>query len=74
MKNLISLKFLEQNIAKYKNLGKIFITGDFNSRTGQYTDSTDFLIFDSYLNAGLDSNVNNSIPLRSNKDTVIDKY
>ena len=63
---------LEQNIAKYKYLGKIFVTGDFNSRTGQYTDSTDYLIFDSYLKVGLDNNENNNIPLRSNKDTVID--
>ena len=42
-------EILEQQIAKYKTLGKTFIMGDFNSRTGQYTDSTDYLIFASYL-------------------------
>ena len=65
-------EILEQQIAKYKTLGKVFITGDMNSRTGQYTDSTDFLIFDRYLNAGLNNNENFDIPSRSNKDTVID--
>ena len=65
-------EILEQNIAKYKIRGKVFITGDMNSRTGQYTDSTDFLIFDRYLNAGLNTNENIDIPSRSNKDTVID--
>ena len=68
-------EILEQNIAKYRNLGKLFVTGDFNSRTGQSSEITDYLNFDSYLNVGMtDNHDNNDIPLRTSKDSVTDNY
>ena len=42
---------IETGIIKYNNLGKVFVTGDFNSRT---SDSIDYLIFDKYLDQDLD--------------------
>ena len=51
------------------------MTGDFNSRTGQSSEITDYLNFDSYLNVGMtDNHDNNDIPLRTSKDSVIDNY
>ena len=37
---------LEQGVINYKNLGKLYITGDFNSRTSTDPDHLDF---DKYL-------------------------
>ena len=42
---LICLK-LEISIEKYSNLGKVYITGDFNSRTAS---SEDYVEFDKYI-------------------------
>ena len=42
---------IEMGIIKYNNFGKVFVTGDFNSRT---SDSIDYLIFDKYLDQDLD--------------------
>ena len=67
-------EILEQNIAKYQNLGKTFVSGDFNAHTGQCIESTDYLTYDCHLNNGLDNNANINIPVRVSKDTVLDNY
>ena len=62
---------LEFDIVKYNNFGKVFVSGDFNSRT---SDSHDYFDFDKYLDEAL-YNVNTcSIPNRTNKDRVMDYH
>ena len=58
---------LEAGIIKYKNLGKVFVTGDFNSRT---SDSIDYLIFDKYLDDNLQFMNSADIPFRTSKDRI----
>ena len=60
---------LETGIIKYNNLGKVFVTGDFNSRT---SDSIDYIIFDKYLDHNLDFLNPVDIPLRKSYDRIID--
>lgn len=68
-------ELLESDIAKFKSLGKIFVTGDFNSRTGQSADLSDHLTYDSYLHVGMNEDIRYSeIPLRMNRDLVLDNY
>ena len=60
---------IETGIEKYKLQGKVFISGDLNSRT---SNERDFIIFDKHLdeNTELEYNINNNA--RINKDHVID--
>lgn len=60
---------LETGIIKYNNLGRVFVTGDFNSRT---SDSIDYLIFDKYLDHNLEFMNSADIPLRTSKDRISD--
>ena len=60
----------EQGIARYKNLGKLYVTGDLNSRT---SNGLDFLDFDKYLEDE-DDFIADEILLRVNKDHVIDTH
>lgn len=62
---------LEQGIIAYKTLGKIFITGDFNSRT---SNATDLLDFDKYLDEENDFSNFSDLQIRDrvNKDHVLD--
>lgn len=62
---------LEHGISLYKNLGKIFITGDLNCRTSNLSDILDF---DEYLDDEDDCEMSfqTSIPPRVNRDHVID--
>ena len=62
-------KILEQNIWNYiyiykkkrkKKTFAVFVTGGFNSRTGQCI-ATDFSTFDTYLDVGLNNSLNNDI-------------
>ena len=46
-------EILQSDISKYKTLGKIFVTGDFNSRTA---DEPNFLLHDYCLNVGMNEN------------------
>ena len=39
-------ELVENGIIKYKNRGKVYVTGDFNSRIGQSADFTDNLCYD----------------------------
>ena len=67
-----SFEILQSDISKYKTLGKIFVTGDFNSRTA---DEPDFLLHDYYLNVGMNENLrDNESPLRKSRDIVLDNY
>ena len=60
------------DIAKYQLLGKVLVTGDFNGRTGS---GLDFIMYDRYIEAGLDESIRlTDIPVRCNKDHVIDSY
>ena len=47
-------ELLEADIAKYQNLGKVFVCGDINARTGC---EPDFFLFDHYIEAGLNINI-----------------
>ena len=62
---------LEQYIEKFKNLGKIFVTGDMNSRCGECT-AIDYLTFDTYLDVGLNDYINIDIPPRVSRDSILD--
>ena len=65
-------ELLEADIAKYQNLGKVFVCGDINARTGC---EPDYILFDHYIEAGLNINIESTdIPPRENKDHVIDSY
>ena len=58
---------LEAGIIKCNNLGKVFVTGDFNSRT---SDSIDYLIFVKYLDDNLQFMNCADIPFRTSKDRI----
>ena len=66
--NIDFFETLECNIERYKNLGKVFITGDLNSRCSNVCDVLDF---DMYID---DEELSNRvyIPPRASKDHVID--
>ena len=65
-------ELLEADISKYQNLGKVFVCGDINARTGC---EPDYILFDHYIEAGLNINIESTdIPPRKNKDHVIDSY
>ena len=63
-------EIIEEGIVRYKNLGKLFVTGDLNSRT---SNELDFLDFDKYLEEEDDFVMNETL-LRVSKDHVIDTY
>ena len=56
---------------KYNNLGKVLVSGDLNSRT---SDSCDYFEYDKYLDESLFMLNTSSIPIRVNKDRIIDHY
>ena len=58
---------IETGIIKYNNLGKVFVTGYFNSRT---SDSIDYSIFDKYLDQNLQFLNSVDIPLRKSQDRI----
>ena len=66
--SLLILIYLK-TIIKYNDLGKIYITGDFNSRT---SDSVDDFEIDKYLDQNIAVVNTPDIPTRVNKDRVID--
>ena len=62
---------LELDITKYKQLGKVYLTGDFNSRTSSESNCLDF---DQYLDEE-DSFINDFVlQPRVNKDHVLDAH
>ena len=67
--NIDIFENLEIDIIKYNDLGKVYITGDFNSRT---SDSVDFFEFDKYLDQNIAVVNTRDIPTCVNKDRVID--
>ena len=61
---------IEQGIEKYKTQGKVFITGDFNSRTAN---NPDYIELNRFLDSNqLSDSCNNVLP-RVNKDQVLDR-
>ena len=68
--NINIFDLIEHDIERYKSLGKVLTTGDFNCRT---SDEPDFIIFDRFLD-------DNSLPptldavQRINKDHVLDAH
>lgn len=62
---------LETDILKYCQLGKIYLTGDFNSRT---SNAEDFFLCDKYLDENLSFINTCNIPVRSTQDKIIDTY
>lgn len=60
---------LETGIIKYNNLGKVFVSGDFNSRT---SDSVDYIVHDKYLDLNLQFFNPVEIPLRKSLDRITD--
>ena len=61
---------IEIAIVKYNDIGKVFVSGDFNSRT---SDSLDYFDFDKYLDEPLFDMLNTChIPIRNNMDRIID--
>lgn len=72
--NYANFDFFEQielDIIKYTDLGKVFVTGDLNSRTSDFPDCIEF---DKYLDENLTFVNTRDIPIRVNKDHVIDYY
>ena len=68
-------ELLQQDISKYKSLGKIFVTGDFNSRMGQGIELLDYLCYDNYIDVGMNENLRDSeITLRKSRYLVVDNY
>ena len=69
-------ELLQSDISKYKRLGRVFVSGDFNSRCGDGNGSLlDHLRYDVYLDVGIDENSNHiDIPLRKSRDKVVDMY
>ena len=62
---------MELDIVKYNNLGKVFVSGDMNSRT---SDSPDYFDYDKYIDESFYTLNTSSIPVRTNKDRIIDHY
>ena len=60
---------LEIDIVRYNDLGKVYVSDDFNSRT---SDSLDYFDFDKYLDEPLFMLTTSDIPVRKNKDRIID--
>ena len=66
-------EILEQGVLRYQNLGKLYISGDFNGRSA--TDA-DLLAYDKYIDdeAFSDFIDRDSLTKRVNQDNVIDSY
>jgi hypothetical protein len=62
---------IESDIEKYRSQGRIFITGDFNSRTGN---EQEYICFDQHLDSNPDLETNSNIIERANKDKIVDAY
>lgn len=62
---------LELDIIKYKTLGRLYLVGDFNSRTSNLPD---FIQFDRYLDDEDIFFIDSHIQTRVNKDHVSDVY
>ena len=58
---------LEAGIIKYNALGKVFVSGDFNSRT---SDSIDYILYDKYIDHKLQ--FFDPTPLRKSQDQTTD--
>ena len=58
---------LEIGIIKYNNLGRTFLTGDWNSHC---SDSIDYLIFDKYIDQNFDF-INSVIFLQEKAGTAL---
>lgn len=69
-------EILQADIVKYKSLGaSLYVTGDFNSRVGQSSESLDYLLYDHYLNVGMNEHTrDHDIPPRKSRDLVLDNY
>ena len=63
------IDFFEQLELSIVNLGKVFITGDMDSRT---SNSPDYFEFDKYIDYDLFYLNANDVPNRTNKDRIID--
>ena len=71
-KDIDYFQLLESDIAKFQNLGKVLVTGDFNGRTGT---NSDFIIYVRYIDAGPDDSIQyNDIPVRFNRDRAVGAY
>jgi hypothetical protein len=71
-KRYIVFEEIEKGIEKYSKLGKVYVIGDFNSRT---SDLNDILEYDRYLDVDYDDALMveiNNIPIRLNHDNCID--
>lgn len=63
---------MENDIAKYQNLGRVFGAGDYNAKTGT---NPDFILYYRYINAGPDDSIQHTdISVRLNKDQSVDAY
>lgn len=62
---------LEQDIIKYNDLGKIFVSGDLNAHTST---AVDYFEYDKFLDQNLIFYNKVDIPSRANKDRVLDYY
>ena len=60
---------LEQDIIKYNDQGKVFVSGDLNGRTAT---EKDFFDFDKYLDQNVLDTNSFDIPSRANQDIILD--
>lgn len=61
----------EQDFIKYNDLGKIYVSGDLNAHTST---AVDYFEYDKFLDQNLIFYNKVDIPLRANKDRVLDYY
>ena len=80
-KNTTSLLFeydffqqLNSDIRKYSEKGKVYITGDFNSRTGEQLDFVPEMHLERYLDVPTNNSSAISLPQRKNNDKVVNEY
>ena len=80
-KNTTSLLFeydffqqLNSDIRKYSEKGKVYITGDFNSRKGEQLDFVPEMHLERYLDVPTNNSSAISLPQRKNNDKVVNEY
>ena len=65
---------LNSDIRKYSEKGKVYIAGDFNSRTGEQLDFVPEMHLERYLDVPTNNSSAISLPQRKNNDKVVNEY
>ena len=65
---------LDSDIWKYIEKGKVYIAGDFNSRTGELLDCVPEMHLERYLDVPINNSSAISLPQLNNNDKVVNEY